>query len=378
MNSNERIKQCLSYLVTNDPFLSIIGLTVKFKEDNERCPTACTDGKDIYYNTEFVDKLSNKELIYVVCHEIMHIALGHAYRSIDINANPKIWNIAADMVVNHQLEQHRLGKPIEGRIECPSKYSAWDTESIYKDLLQQGRKSEGIGAANPLSNDLQKPESESACSDNTLEEIRQFHKGIMEQATSLSKDYTKQMGDEFGRLMEKILSPVLDWRTLLKKFVSGYIKADYSWARPNRRFCNMYLPSISGMKPELKTMNVYIDVSGSVEQETLDRFFGEIRYIHKYYGLSEIKLIAFSTELDEPQVIKERWQKPKEFYSTGGTDIEPVVNHILKDKAKLNLIFTDGYFDQYPVDMLKGNVFWVIYDNPKYIPSKGTVSHVDI
>lgn len=376
MSCNERIRQCISYLVTSDPFLSIIGLTVQFKEDNDRCPTACTDGKDIYYNTEFVDKLSNKELIYVVCHEIMHIALGHAYRSVDINANPKVWNIAADMVVNHELEVHNLGKPIEGRIECPSKYYKWDTESIYKDLMQHGG-GKGNDSNNPLANDLQEPDT-SAGSENTLEEVKQFHKGIMEQASTLSKDYTKDMGDEFGRLMEKILSPVLDWRTLLKKFVSGYIKADYSWARPNRRFCNMYLPSISGMKPELKTMNVYIDVSGSVDQETLDKFFGEIRYIHKYYGLSELKLIAFSTELDEPQIIKEKWKTPKEFYSTGGTDIEPVVNHILSDKAKLNLIFTDGYFDQAPVDMLKGNIFWVIYDNPKYIPSKGTVSHVDI
>ena len=93
-------------------------------------------------------------------------------------------------------------------------------------------------------------------------------------------------------------------------------------------------------------------------------------------NLSNLTIQSFSTELADKTEVKQKSDFPKKFHTTGGTDIEPVIKDILATKAKINIIFTDGYFDQEPVNMLNKNVFWVIYDNPKYIPAKGKVSHL--
>lgn len=49
---------------------------------DEGCETAYTDGVRIAFSPFFLEELSDKELDYVLMHEILHIVLQHCLRGV--------------------------------------------------------------------------------------------------------------------------------------------------------------------------------------------------------------------------------------------------------------------------------------------------------
>ena len=71
----------------------------------------------------------------------------------------------------------------------------------------------------------------------------------------------------------------LDWRTLLRRYMTDAAKSDYSWSLPNRRFIDsgLYLPSIRS--EGIETIAVIVDTSGSLPTATLAAFWAELREV---------------------------------------------------------------------------------------------------
>jgi hypothetical protein len=70
------------------------------------CRTACIQldaaGRVLFaFNPEFFDRLDDEQLIFVLLHESLHLALGHPRRRQDRLS--VLWNIATDLVVNQFL-----------------------------------------------------------------------------------------------------------------------------------------------------------------------------------------------------------------------------------------------------------------------------------
>ena len=85
-----------------------------------------------------------------------------------------------------------------------------------------------------------------------------------------------------GRVEETVKgahASTLDWRTLLRRYMTDTAKSDYSWSLPNRRFIDsgLYLPSIRS--EGMETIAVIIDTSGSLPTETLAAFWAELREV---------------------------------------------------------------------------------------------------
>jgi predicted metal-dependent peptidase len=74
---------------------------VTFTED---LPTAATNGRDVMYNPNFIDTLTDKQLTFVVLHEALHKVFQHMtiWRKL-WKENPMLANIAADYVVNNTI-----------------------------------------------------------------------------------------------------------------------------------------------------------------------------------------------------------------------------------------------------------------------------------
>ncbi len=95
--------------------------------------TAGTDGKNIYYNPNFIESITDEEQTFIFAHEICHIAFDHIFRS--EGKDKDLWNIATDSVVNAFLKQD--GLPIvEGGIDIPEAIN-YDAEEMYKKLLEK-------------------------------------------------------------------------------------------------------------------------------------------------------------------------------------------------------------------------------------------------
>src|SRR5690606_37892189 len=100
-------------------------------------------------------------------------------------------------------------------------------------------------------------------------------KTAVAQAAHVAKQSGRLPGD-LARMMEEVLTPVLPWRDILRRFMTEKSNDDFSWRRGNRRFIapGLYLPTReSEGSGEIVAV---IDTSGSVSQKELDEFGAEI------------------------------------------------------------------------------------------------------
>ena len=100
----------------------------------------------------------------------------------------------------------------------------------------------------------------------------------MHQAASLAR----AQGNAPGAVEETIRQAhrsILDWRSLLRRYMTDAARRDYSWSVPNRRFIDsgLYLPSMHS--EGIDAIAVIIDTSGSLPGETLALFWAEVREI---------------------------------------------------------------------------------------------------
>lgn len=99
-------------------------------------PTAATDGKNIYYNPEFLSKLSTNQQTFIIGHEVLHVAFNHLKRRKD--KNPELWNIATDAVINAMLKDQGL-EMVEGGVDMEEGLEM-SAEQIYEKLLKEQEK----------------------------------------------------------------------------------------------------------------------------------------------------------------------------------------------------------------------------------------------
>ena len=101
--SNEKvISASLLRLRMRSPFFATLALFARFIP-TQSIATAATDGKDIYYNPDFLLPLSPSQQDGLLLHEVLHAALLHRIRR--GVRHPVKWNIAADIVVNGMIMQ---------------------------------------------------------------------------------------------------------------------------------------------------------------------------------------------------------------------------------------------------------------------------------
>ena len=67
-------------LLLRHPFFGNMATRLIVKHCDDWCPTAATDGRHLYYNTQFFNALSNKEIEFVIAHEILHCVFDHIVR----------------------------------------------------------------------------------------------------------------------------------------------------------------------------------------------------------------------------------------------------------------------------------------------------------
>ena len=118
-------------IVTQHPFFASILMKRKLIEDNT-IPTAGVDQRgQIYINTEFVEKLSVDELVFLLCHEVGHVIGQHSSRV--GTRNRKKWNIAGDAWINDMLKAANVGQFIAGGVDMPGSKDT-TVDEIYNKL----------------------------------------------------------------------------------------------------------------------------------------------------------------------------------------------------------------------------------------------------
>ena len=98
MDADTKMARARTRLVLDNPFFGSLALGLNIHRDDS-VPTMCTDGRFIKWNGDFVDQHTDKEIIGVVAHEVLHVAFKHMLRRGE--RDPERWNIACDHAINH-------------------------------------------------------------------------------------------------------------------------------------------------------------------------------------------------------------------------------------------------------------------------------------
>lgn len=280
--------------------------------------TMATDGERLLFNPQYALSLSEREVVGVVAHEVLHCALGHhARRGL---RDPKRWNIACDLAVNpvllgagFDLPRGRL-LPGEGEFPgWPTGQSAEDYYARLPDKSSQSSDEPGEGDGTGDSGDAGGFGQGSGNDPGGCGSVRDAGDGgpatqqaseaswqvAVAQAARIAEARGKgELPGGLARAVSEILQPSVPWREVLREFLTRTARNDYRWNRPNRRFVarRLYLPSLAG--ESLGEVVVAVDTSGSIGQEELDRFAAEVQGIVEAYDV-HLTVLYHDTEVSE-------------------------------------------------------------------------------
>lgn len=315
MDLNRRLAKARTALILEHPFIGTLALNMPMSLDPS-IPTACTNGKWVKFNPKFIEDLDDEQLKFLVAHEVFHPMFEHMYR---LNGrNHKKWNKAGDYVINQLLTDEKIGRFIDGGLLNKSIYDAGNgsTDGIYNILPEE----DGDGPIGGAGDDLQAADDSPADQAQAMAETK-----VMVAQAAQAARMAGKLSENLQRLIGDVLQPKVDWRDVLRRFVSKAKTDERSFARPNRRFVTqgMYLPARSGER--LGEFCVALDCSGSIDDKTLAEFAAELRSIHSDGAPEKLHVIYFHHEIAKHEVFM-----PDEHVGklvspgTGGTAFSPI------------------------------------------------------
>ncbi len=377
LSQRERVRKCLSALIAKLPFYGALALRLEHKVLNAkeaeamRIFTAATDGKRVFYKAQFLQRLSDADLTFLLAHETLHAALSHPLRGAD-KEDAHAWNIASDDTVNRLLKPdfERLPKfaiiinpQIFGLTE--EQWEGMSTEAKYL-LLAKEQKGEVSSSRQKASSQLGKAKkSESGCDflptakdAPTPEQWQQWLKEAAKFAESIQKQGSVPAWvDEFVIASERAKIP---WQKVLHQFIQQRVISHWNYP-PSRRYQSVALLP----KPQRERygiLGVAIDTSGSITSEQLKQFWREILAIRKDYPRLTIRLVTCDAEVTSDEIFPPFVPLPeaKELKGRGGTDFRPAFERFRQIPVPEAVVYlTDGMGD-YPATPPPYPVLWVL------------------
>jgi len=381
----ELVRKAVARLIMDQPFFGAMCLKMRIKADPD-CETLWTDGLSIGFNPAFVTDMPLETVKGVLAHNIMHLVLEHHLRLQD--RDPSTWNRAADYPVNKILEESGFSLPDNALTNL--QYGTMHAEAVYSEIYfktNQQNQSPNGNQNNTGNNGQQKtPSDPGGCGEvrqppssagNGPPSSADLSKAQADNRTNIAQAYNiaKAIGDMpmgLKRLIEdEILTTKIDWRDVLRDFVDVTAKSDYTWTTPNQRYLPLgfYLPSLNSK--DINEIVVAIDTSGSIRDDILQDFAGEIRSIIDLYPNTIVKVIYCDSEVyeDDIQTFEPGSDVTLSPVGGGGTAFIPVFEYIEKtaDKMPVCLIYlTDMECYRFP-GRPDYPVLWVqhgSYENP--------------
>jgi predicted metal-dependent peptidase len=313
--------------------------------------------------------MNNKEIEFVIAHEILHCVFDHLGRR--EGRDPKLYNIAADYIVNNLLVRDRIGeKP--SFIDCfqDFKYDKWTSEEVYDDIYEQAKQNgkEFLEQLGEMLDEHLDAEGDGDGTSDAGETKDGNGNNISKNKPKYSKEEMKKIKDEIkesmisaaqaagagntpgeiSRMIKDLTEPKMNWREILRQQIQSTIRNDYTFSRPSRKgwHTGAILPGMNF--DETIDLCVAIDMSGSISNKQGQDFLGEVKGIMDEYKDYKIKVWCFDTKVyneDDFSADDGRELTEYEVMGGGGTDFDVNWTYMKEQdiQPKKFLMFTDGY-----------------------------------
>jgi predicted metal-dependent peptidase len=357
MTAETKLTAARTTLVLGSPFFGALALRLKLVSDPS-CDTAWTDGVSIGYRPDFIDSLTQPELVGLLAHEVLHVANGHCWRR--DGRDPRQWNVAADYAINGALVDAKFALPEDGLLD--PQYTGKSAEWIYARLPQDPPppespegEDEGEGAPQGGSQDAPQagevrdaPQGEDAPSE-----------AEWQQAVREASQLAGSMGGDLERHIEAATAARVDWRSILRRFVSETARADYTWTRPSPRYVasGMYLPALHS--EALPPVVFGVDTSCSIDKVALSQFAAELDAAISEAQPSRVHVMYCDTAVRSSDTFEQGEPLTVTPKGGGGTDFRPLFEAVedLPEPPCCVIYFTDLY-GPFPTEEPPYPVLW--------------------
>lgn len=348
--AEERITQSRVRLLLTKPFFGTLATRLKIVEDSERIPTAATDGRRFIFNREFVNQLNDKELDFLVGHEVLHCVFDHMEARGD--RDPMLYNMAADFNINMTLVEQKVGDPIPssklngGEMCLDWKYSGMNSYEIYDSLKEEGKQGQSMDVHLELGEGDEGEDGKGESYSMSEEERKALADEIKQAAIQAAQAAGGDVPDNIKRMINELTAPKMDWRDVLRVNLESSLKNDFTFMRPSKRSGEVIFPGMN--KDEELNICVALDTSGSISPDMLRDFLSEVQGIMDQYTSYKITVMQFDTNVygaDDFTADDGRTLAEYELQGGGGTDFNAVFRYMEENDINPDqlVMFTDGY-----------------------------------
>lgn len=414
------------------PHLAGLAHAVRVKVTNKYPVAAVGASGLMLVNPRAFSETPLPDLVFVVAHELMHLALDTFGRS--GNADPYLVNVAHDYVINDVLatelrraiplgglERHGArGESLEAIVAELARErtddnaaSCWTVErkkrkkrkklpktAVQEELERAGllppeadepdaaeeRDPEGTPCGDVLDADeeaalepeLGPKERAAGCERVRREAVRSVSlKELREQMDAATGQGQGADAGATRTRMDAIATAYQPpWQLALQHWLDAVSPGPRSYAKPSRRGADRTDLVLAGRKREGWALHVVLDTSGSMVS-TLPHILGLLGSFCDGAGVTQVHVMQCDVG-----VTTDEWLDPAELASYkvtgfGGSDMSPAMDE-LSDDPEVNavLVLTDGYIS-YPAAEPPYSVLWGLVDGYSgFRPAYGSVVHV--
>ena len=312
-------------LLMDEPFFAALSRKIEKRADYN-IPTAgvrvCPDSAqfEMIYNPDFFASLPEEHVRGVLKHEFYHLIFEHVTSRKPEGVNHLAWNIAADLAINSHLQGELPEMACMPGVGPFEDLPLHQTAEWYLANLPQNDESEGGGEGSGEGGEgegepqegnfddhsgwddaAQSPEQQAA-NQMAKERLKQSMKEAAQEAAQSDKGWGSMSAEVKESILKRLESKV-DWRKVLRYFIKTSQRASKTSTvrRINKRYA--YIHPGKKVKRQAK-IAIAIDQSGSVSDDMLENFFGELNKLAK---LAEFTVVPFDTQVDASKVYT--WKK---------------------------------------------------------------------
>jgi predicted metal-dependent peptidase len=399
-----RIERGLRMVTVPLPYLGGLAAAVQVALD-DRVPTmgVFASGR-LVANEDFVARLKDNELVFVLAHELLHLALRTHERA--KGSGRLEFNYAHDYIINDMLraalgfasipaggldmpgardksaeqivlEMRRAGEFVQSRTRV------WDGEAVSVDRIfdhgERGAGADRDGEAGDVLDDRREREwFPGEVADQTR------RKADMQEIAARGLAIGRAMGAMQGRgadagATSQIVAALrgiyrAPWQMALQKWLEGVAPGERTFVRPSRRGADRRDIILPGRRRDSWMLNVVLDTSGSMEDE-IPRALGAIADFCDAVGVDDIRLVQCDVAVTSNEILTPEALARYRVSGFGGSDLSPAMQALADDpQVTAAVVITDGDIE-YPAAEMPYAVLWVLpaAGNPAFRPPYGRV-----
>lgn len=405
------------------PHLSGLVRLVQVGEDERIATAGVTASARMLINPKWFSTLAFREKVFVMAHEIMHLALRSHERCAGTEA--RLFNVAHDLIINDMLVNAlKMDVPANGLYEpgasassaerivneirrdeasgWPRRRPVWQRQPQAPGALGAALAAAGLGTVQPpemggdgdvLDADTERRLFPHAKADPAitaklaaageravaLDVWLRSANSLLAAADAAGANPRSEACTGLWDVLAGYHAP--PWEVALQRWFDDVAPSGRTYLRCSRRQGARADVVLPGRAREGWTLNVVLDTSGSMfgtDDSPISRALGSLKSFCISANVGRVRLVQADVDTAADDTVDARDLDRFHIAGGGGSDMSPTMRMLAADpQVEAVIVITDGFID-YPEEAMPYQVLWALTDEPgNFLPAYGRVIVVD-